>query len=55
MVVKYDKLKLKVTISIGAAAFTSDMSQKDLISAADNALYQAKAEGKDRTCLAKIN
>ncbi|WP_018249019.1 diguanylate cyclase [Orenia marismortui] len=53
MVVSYDNLRLKVTISIGAANYKFGKSQKELISAADNALYQAKENGKDQTCLAE--
>jgi len=51
MVVNYDNLVLKVTVSIGATVYTTGQSSKELISKADQALYQAKVEGKDRTCL----
>ncbi|OCL26090.1 hypothetical protein U472_08725 [Orenia metallireducens] len=51
MVVEYDNLRLKVTISIGAAYYKAGLSQKELINAADTALYQAKRRGKDQTCL----
>lgn len=53
MIVEYDNLRLKVTISIGAACYQAGLSQKELISAADTALYQAKRRGKDQTCLAE--
>jgi two-component system, cell cycle response regulator len=43
----------RVTISVGVAVFPSrDIKTKDqLIRAADKALYQAKADGRDRICV----
>lgn len=43
----------KVTISVGVALYPSrDIRSKDqLIKAADRALYQAKADGRDRICV----
>ncbi|NCO43248.1 MAG: hypothetical protein COZ06_35415 [Armatimonadetes bacterium CG_4_10_14_3_um_filter_66_18] len=44
----------KVTISIGAAQLTSDMKDAEaLLKAADQALYQAKQQGRDRVVLAQ--
>jgi len=45
--------KEHVTISVGVAVFPSrDIKTKDqLIKAADKALYQAKADGRDRICV----
>jgi len=40
-----------VTISIGIAAFPGHDTSEELIHAADQALYRAKAEGRDRTVL----
>jgi diguanylate cyclase (GGDEF)-like protein len=50
MVVEYDDLELKVTVSIGASVYSESKSQKDLINDSDEALYQAKDAGKDQTC-----
>ncbi|MFN3579748.1 MAG: diguanylate cyclase [Pseudomonas sp.] len=43
-----------LTVSIGAASLTASASHdpEELISLADRALYQAKAEGRNRTCFA---
>jgi diguanylate cyclase (GGDEF)-like protein len=44
------KVQFKLTISIGVAQATASMSGIDaLLRAADQALYQAKAEGRNRT------
>lgn len=45
---------LKVTISLGVAAFHPEMSPRELISAADGALYQAKREGRNRVARAGL-
>ena len=48
-----DRVELNATISMGLALFPSrDVgSSKDLLRAADQALYQAKREGRDRICV----
>jgi len=44
----------KVTVSIGIATYPIDTKKaQDLVNCADKALYQAKATGKNRTCLYK--
>ncbi|KXS40395.1 MULTISPECIES: sensor domain-containing diguanylate cyclase [unclassified Candidatus Frackibacter] len=52
MIIKEGDLELNVTVSIGVATYNNELSQKELINNADQALYQAKDEGKDRTCVA---
>jgi diguanylate cyclase (GGDEF)-like protein len=52
MVVNYEELALKVTVSIGVASYTAGQSSRLLITNADKALYQAKIDGKDRLCVA---
>lgn len=51
MVIEEDGLKLNVTVSIGVASHKPSLSQKELINNADQALYKAKEQGKDRTCI----
>ena len=46
-----------VTLSMGIATFNTenDISEKDLITEADKALYEAKGAGRNKICVAKIN
>jgi diguanylate cyclase (GGDEF)-like protein len=49
-----DKMTTRVTVSLGAAQFSSQRADPDaLLQAADEALYRAKALGKDQVCLAE--
>lgn len=41
--------RIQVTVSAGLAAYTPGQLEKDLIKEADDNLYRAKAEGKNRT------
>ncbi|MBM7555940.1 sensor domain-containing diguanylate cyclase [Halanaerobacter jeridensis] len=50
MVIKYEGLEIKITVSIGASSYHEGKSQKKLINDSDDALYQAKDHGKDQTC-----
>ncbi|MFH2145729.1 MAG: diguanylate cyclase [Candidatus Omnitrophota bacterium] len=43
--------KKKMTISGGVAAFKSGMSKEELVMHADEVLYKAKNEGKNRICI----
>ena len=44
--------ELKVTLSIGVASFPEDTNNVgDLVTMADEALYQAKRAGRNRVCL----
>ena len=51
---KFDNKSLKVTISIGLSTWRwqedEDLSDQDLIKKADQELYRAKKEGRNRTC-----
>jgi len=47
-----DGTELRVTCSLGVAELASRPSPKDLVNAADEALYHAKVEGRNRVCLA---
>lgn len=52
-VIRRGDLKLKVTASLGVAQRTPDMnSLEDLMRAADQAMYAAKDEGRNRVCVA---
>jgi len=48
------KTTARVTVSLGAAEFSSERADPDaLLQAADEALYRAKALGKDQVCVAE--
>ncbi|WP_085298947.1 GGDEF domain-containing protein [Cognaticolwellia mytili] len=52
--IRYQDRTISVTASIGVATIDSiDTRYEDLISNADIALYEAKAKGRNRVCLAK--
>ena len=45
--------KVHVTISMGVAEFSEDVTVKDVFERADQALYQAKSEGRNQVMLSK--
>ncbi len=52
MPLEFDGNKIKISISGGVATFPQDASEPNkLIQCADQALYRAKSEGKNRICL----
>jgi diguanylate cyclase (GGDEF)-like protein len=44
---------IKITVSAGVAMYEHGLSKDNLIARADQALYQAKAEGKNKVCVFK--
>ena len=52
--ISYDSRPIRVTMSFGVAAFrhSPPMSFNDLVKSADDALYSAKKQGRDRCCIA---
>ena len=47
-----DRVPVRMTVSIGVAAYPDDTDNgADLFGLADDALYQAKRMGRDRTCM----
>lgn len=51
-IIKTDKGNILLTISIGVSTYsTKDQSLDDIISRADQALYQAKQQGRNKCCL----
>ncbi len=46
---------IRITVSFGVADSTASTSEEDMIHAADEALYQAKQEGRNRVVLANLN
>ncbi len=52
--IKFDQIRIKITLSIGIACFPKDAKTRmDLIEKADRALYNAKETGRDRAILAQ--
>ncbi len=51
--VKRFTFKKEMTVSLGIAVYTGEVSQYQLVLNADEALHQAKQEGKDRLCVFK--
>ena len=54
IVTKIAAADLKITLSIGVSSFPSDTTTlPDLVTLADNALYQAKRSGRNKVCVVK--
>jgi diguanylate cyclase (GGDEF)-like protein len=52
--VTVEGVRWPITASFGVVEFRAGMSIETLVGAADGALYQAKAEGRDRVCAAGV-
>lgn len=51
-VIEYNQIRIPVTASLGISTYSPHSMEnvESLVAAADNALYQAKAEGRNRVC-----
>ena len=50
-----DPAKITITVSVGATLATAGTgSNIDVLTAADEALYQAKEAGRDRVCFKRL-
>ena len=47
-IMKHKGNEYRITISIGVAEYKNEMSEEDIISIADKALYKAKLEGRNK-------
>ena len=54
-VLRFGNHDISVTVSCGVALAISGTSQSDLLARADAALYTAKREGRNRTCVAVLD
>lgn len=54
LAVTFEGKQMPLTISMGIASFASGMSPAELIRSADNALYDAKRQGRDRFAIASL-
>jgi len=53
--IEFEEFRFSATVSIGVGAFSGgSQSQADLLRAVDQALYQAKAKGRDRVEIASV-
>jgi len=48
LTVNYEENQLQITVSIGLASYNHNQSRQDLVAQADQALYQAKRNGKNQ-------
>lgn len=51
LVCEHKGMKLNTTVSIGVASYVSGDSELSLLEKADEALYRAKGEGRNRVCI----
>jgi len=47
-IINYKGKEYKITISIGVAEYMTDMSEEDILSIVDEAMYKAKTEGRNK-------
>ena len=45
--------EIKLTVSAGVAGYEKDMTKDEFIEKVDKALYKAKADGKNKVCVAE--
>ncbi len=54
MAIPWEESQLTISVSVGVAIFESGIDQESLMSAADDACYQAKRAGKNRVVVVQI-